>query len=162
MLTLKMFEIARLIYGLMQVKGKQYHVIDRAWMLMTLEKRHKVKMSTSCLDKSLAKLVDLGILSRKLRHIRGDDGQFIPRPSLYLMTKKLKSMFTALTRGLGKLAGIGILNQICDGIEKERRAERDAKNKRVNAPKNPPGIVETLKGVLNENIMRFMEVCDGG
>lgn len=161
MLTLKMFEIARLIYGLMQVKGKTYHVIDRDWMLKTLEKRHKVKMSASCLDKSLAKLRKLGILQSKPRHIRGDDGQFIPRPSLYLMTQKLKKMFAALTRGLGKLAGISFLNEICDTLEKERRAELEAKNARLNRDIEPPIVPEALKGAPDEFIKLFMEACNG-
>jgi len=161
MLTLKMFEIARLVYGLMQVKGKQYHVIDRDWMLKTLEKRHKVKMSASCLDKSLAKLRELGILHSKTRHIKGDAGQFIPRPSLYLMTSKLKKMFTALTRGLGKLAGTGILYQICNGIEAERKAARDAQNERLNRDREPPTVPVALKGAPDEFIKLFMEACNG-
>lgn len=157
------YEISRCIWGLMKKKKQNWHIIDREWLQEALEKHHKMKRQLSTIDKALARLRARGIIKSKTRHITDKDGSFLPRPSLYLMTKKLNNMFTGLARAITKLCGERYLRAILYQVDAETRETRKQENKRLNNPEVPEQIAqkkrtggkppERLEGVKTDDFL---------
>jgi hypothetical protein len=86
--------ILRLLHAYFQFKKVKWAYIDQKWMMEKMEKWYGYKVPRDTLSKNLAKLRRLGYIDSEKRHIRGSNGEFVPRVSLHRFTYKLKELFS--------------------------------------------------------------------
>lgn len=91
--------LMRLLHGYFSRIGKQWTIIDQAWMLEKMKMWHGVEIDRSTLARNLAGLRAAGMIETKR--------QRVARPSLYLHTKGLKRYFEQATDASAIRPGCG-------------------------------------------------------
>ena len=86
--------ILRLLHAYFMFKKMKWAYIDQKWMMDKMLKWYGYKVPRDTLSKNLAKLRRLGYIDSEQRHIRGSNGEFVPRVSLHRFTSRLKELFS--------------------------------------------------------------------
>src|SRR6266702_6542802 len=109
--------IMQLVHGYLTKTGKGWTLMDQKWMLEKLAEWYDVRITRRALGYNLAILRKEGIIETEKRHKRDPKtGDFIPRVTLYKMTKKLKKVFARLAGYFKRCGWVPTIRQLAMGF----------------------------------------------
>ncbi|HBA72233.1 MAG TPA: hypothetical protein DCZ63_08615 [Geobacter sp.] len=109
--------IMKLVHGYFSRTRKGWTLMDQRWMLEKLREWYGVKIPRSTLCYNLKILREQGIVSTVTRHCRDPKtGEFIPKITLYKMTKKLKRYFSKQATYFKRCGWVPSMQQLKAGV----------------------------------------------
>ncbi|KAB0665633.1 hypothetical protein F6V25_07885 [Oryzomonas japonica] len=111
------YRLMKLFHGYFRKTGKGWAHISQGWIIGQMEAFEKQKLPASTLNYNLAILEREGFIIRQKRHIRDKStGHLTFRPSMYKITKKLRTFFAKLATYFKRCGWTPTLPQLGRGI----------------------------------------------